>query len=593
LSGQRKALIVASDEYEQEGLRNLLAPAADAEALRQVLGDPQIGDFTVQVVHNEPAHVVSARIEDLFLEGRPDDLLLLHFSCHGLKSDSGELFFAARNTRPDRLGSTAVSADFVQRCMRASRSRNVVLLLDCCYGGAFAQGVSIRASDDVNVLDSFPPGQTGGGRGRVVITASSAMEYAFEGDRLAADKRSRPSVFTAALVEGLTSGEADLDQDGWISVDELYDYIFDKVREQNPHQTPGRHIELVGELYVARSRTNRRNRSATASDETGTVRSGAESSNPNRSASSSPPISPSATVVHQMRHGAVSQVLGAFTGRDPSGIIYTVAFSPDGRLLASASSDSRIRLWNPATGTQIRQIKAHSQKVYSVAFSPDGQVLAAGDNTAVRLWNPATGEEIDAFRHGGIISSVAFSPDAQVLASAGDSAKVLLWNTITGQQIASFEGDEEVTCARFSPDGRVLASAHGEASWLWDLTTGKRLRQLRHDGKVSELVFSPDGRLLASVGDSKIWLWDPATGEPLWKLPHDRYVAEVAFSPDGRLLASVGDSSKVRLWNPATGEQFSPLRSKSTSYSVAISPDGQTLASGDVIWINLWRGQFT
>jgi Caspase domain/RDD family len=257
VSGQRKALIVANDEYDQEALRDLLAPAADAEALGRVLGDRQIGEFTVEVVRNEPAHVIQAHIEELFSESRPDDVLLIHFSGHGLKSESGELFFAASNTRPNRLGSTAVSADFVQRCMRASRSRSVVLLLDCCYGGAFAQGVKVRAAGDVNVLDSFPQERTGGGRGRAVITASSAMEYAFEGDQLADDRRRRPSVFTSALVEGLATGDADRDEDGWVSLNELYDYVFDKVREQNPHQTPSRQVELEGDLYLARSRRRR------------------------------------------------------------------------------------------------------------------------------------------------------------------------------------------------------------------------------------------------------------------------------------------------------------------------------------------------
>jgi uncharacterized caspase-like protein len=113
-----------------------------------VLGDRQIGEFTVEVVRNEPAHVIQAHVEELFSESRSDDVLLVHFSGHGLKSESGELFFAASNTRPNRLGSTAVSADFVQRCMRASRSRSVVLLLDCCYGGAFAQGSTVRAAGD-------------------------------------------------------------------------------------------------------------------------------------------------------------------------------------------------------------------------------------------------------------------------------------------------------------------------------------------------------------------------------------------------------------------------------------------------------------
>jgi Caspase domain len=256
VTGQRKALIIANDQYLQEGLRDLLAPPADAEALGRVLGDPRIGEFNVQVIRNEPSHVIQAQIEELFSESRPDDVLLLHFSGHGLKSESGELFFAAPNTRPDRLGSTAVAADFVQRCMRNSRSRSVVLLLDCCFGGAFAQGVTVRAAGDANVLDSFPQDRSGG-RGRAVITASSAMEYAFEGSQLADDLHRRPSVFTAALVEGLASGDADRDEDGWVSLDELYDYVFDKVREQNPHQTPSRQVELQGELYLARSRRRR------------------------------------------------------------------------------------------------------------------------------------------------------------------------------------------------------------------------------------------------------------------------------------------------------------------------------------------------
>lgn len=257
MNGQRKALIVASDDYEHDGLRGLLAPEADAAALAGVLGDPQIGEFDVRVVHNETAHVIQAQIEDLFSEARPDDVLLLHFSCHGLKSESGELFFAARNTRPNRLGSTAVPADFVQRCMRTSRSRCIVLFLDCCYGGAFGQGVSVRAAGDVNVMDSFPGERLGGGRGRAVITASNSMEYAFEGDQLADDRSRQPSVFTTALVEGLSTGEADRDEDGWVGLDELYDYVFDRVREQNPYQTPSRDVQMQGDLYLARSRRRR------------------------------------------------------------------------------------------------------------------------------------------------------------------------------------------------------------------------------------------------------------------------------------------------------------------------------------------------
>lgn len=253
MDGQRKALIVANGEYDHEGLQHLRSPDADAVALANVLEDPTIGNFEVTVIRDEPAHVVQEQVEELLASGRPKDLLLLHFSCHGLKSDSGELFLAARNTRPDRLASSAVPADFVQRCIRTSRSRSVVLLLDCCYGGAYGRGVAVRSSGNANILDSFPHQRLDGGRGRAVITASNAMEYAFEGDRLADENMSQPSIFTSALVRGLRTGEADRDEDGLVSLNELYDYVFDEVRDKNPNQTPSRDIEMSGELYLARS----------------------------------------------------------------------------------------------------------------------------------------------------------------------------------------------------------------------------------------------------------------------------------------------------------------------------------------------------
>ncbi|MBE1575229.1 caspase domain-containing protein [Amycolatopsis roodepoortensis] len=255
MTGARRALIIANGEYDNPGLSALRSPAADAEALAEVLGDRAISEFDVQVVRDETAHVIAGRVEDLFADSAPDDVLLVHFSCHGLKSESGELFFAARNTRPERLASTAVPADFVQRCLRMSRSRSIVLLLDCCYGGAFSQGVAVRATGEANVLDAFPAGGFGG-RGRAVITASNSIEYAFEGDQLA-DDHVRPSVFTSALVDGLRTGDADRDEDGWIALGELYDYLFDSVRERNPNQTPSRDIEMQGELYLARSRRRR------------------------------------------------------------------------------------------------------------------------------------------------------------------------------------------------------------------------------------------------------------------------------------------------------------------------------------------------
>lgn len=184
-----------------------------------------------------------------------DDTLVVHFSCHGLKSESGALYFAAGDTEPRLLDATAVPAQFVRGCMARTRAGSTVLFLDCCYGGAFSKGSSsVRASGDVDVLESFTAEKRPGGRGWAVITASNSMEYAFEGPDLAENAQPRPSVFTHAVVEGLRTGEADLDLDGVVSLDDLYDYVFDHVREQSPNQTPSKTVEMQGDLHLAYSK---------------------------------------------------------------------------------------------------------------------------------------------------------------------------------------------------------------------------------------------------------------------------------------------------------------------------------------------------
>ncbi|MER7108932.1 caspase family protein [Streptomyces sp. NPDC000229] len=250
----RHALIIANDDYEEGGLQKLTSPAADAEALAEVLGDPRIGGFDVQVVRNEPSYVIRMRIEDFFADRRRDDTLLLHFSCHGLKSESGELYFAAPDTRPKRLKATGVASDFVQTCMADTRARTTVLFLDCCYGGAFSPGTVARAAGDAHVLENFAGDKLGGGgRGWAVVTASDSMQYAFEGARLADEADPKPSVFTNALVSGLATGEADRNEDGKVSLNELYDYVFDRVQRENRNQTPSCKSDLRGDLYLARS----------------------------------------------------------------------------------------------------------------------------------------------------------------------------------------------------------------------------------------------------------------------------------------------------------------------------------------------------
>jgi Caspase domain len=249
MDGRREALIVVSYEFEDPSLRRLRAPGRDADALARVLKDPLIGDFGVHTMLNEPEHVIGESVEEFFSDRAPGDLLLFYFSGHGIKDEDGELYLAASNTKTQRLGATGVAASFVNRCVTRSRSRRVVLLLDCCYAGAFERGMVARVGTDAHVEEHL------GGRGRAVITATSAMQYAFEGDRLADGSDPGPSVFTSALVEGLDTGDADRDQDGRVGLDELYDYVYERVRDVTPNQTPGKWtFGIEGELYVAHRR---------------------------------------------------------------------------------------------------------------------------------------------------------------------------------------------------------------------------------------------------------------------------------------------------------------------------------------------------
>jgi hypothetical protein len=256
MAGRRLALIVATDEYEDPGLQKLRAPAEDAEALAEVLGDPELGDFEVSTLHNETHWTIGQRVEALLADAKLDDLIVLHFSCHGIKDDTGELYLAATNTKPNLLATTALEAALVNRLVRRSRSQRIVLLLDCCFGGAFERGMTARAAGDVDVSDQFRQRDQdlGGGRGRVVITASSAMEFAFEGSDLADSSGPRPSIFTGSLVEGLRSGKADRDNDGKFSLGEVYDYVFDRVRQASPNQTPNKfEFGVQGEFILARN----------------------------------------------------------------------------------------------------------------------------------------------------------------------------------------------------------------------------------------------------------------------------------------------------------------------------------------------------
>jgi uncharacterized caspase-like protein len=248
MAAQRSALIVATSRYEDTRLSALEGPALDAEALQGVLTDAEIGGFDVSLAVDSRVDALRRTLETFFADRGRDDLLLVHFSCHGLKDDDGQLYLAAADTQIDRLLSTGVDATWVNRLMSRCRSERIVLFLDCCFAGAFTAGVARRAgADTAGVKELFT------GSGQFVIAASDAMQYSFESGRQVGEPPG-PSAFTKALVEGLQTGEADRNEDGNISMNELYDYLEDRIRATSPSQTPTKSaFNQVGDWVIAHS----------------------------------------------------------------------------------------------------------------------------------------------------------------------------------------------------------------------------------------------------------------------------------------------------------------------------------------------------
>ena len=249
MAEKRSALVVATSEYEDARLAPLAGPAQDAEALEKVLASAEIGGFDVQLALNAQHDNLRTTLEGFFSDRGRDDLLLVHFSGHGLKDDDGQLYLAAADTKIDRLMSTGVEAGWVNRLMTRCRSEKIALFLDCCFGGAFTTGLTRRAGvDTAGVKETFT------GTGRFVITASDAMQYSFEGGQRVDDGEPQPSPFTGALVQGLMTGEADRNDDGYVSINELFDYLEDRVRQVSPSQTPTKSaFNQVGDWVIAQS----------------------------------------------------------------------------------------------------------------------------------------------------------------------------------------------------------------------------------------------------------------------------------------------------------------------------------------------------
>jgi WD40 repeat protein/tRNA A-37 threonylcarbamoyl transferase component Bud32 len=267
--------------------------------------------------------------------------------------------------------------------------------------------------------------------------------------------------------------------------------------------------------------------------------------------------------------------------------VRSVAWSPDGKLLASAGFDHTVQIWDAASGTRLHTYASHTDTVNSIAWSPDGRRLAsASADQTVQVWDATSGQTQLTYRgHTAAVNSIAWSPDGRRLASASEDWTVQVWDATSGQSQLTYHGHTNIVFSvAWSPDGRRLASGSDDGSTqVWDATSGQtQLTYRGHMGPVESVAWSPDGRHLASGSDDRtVQVWGATSGEALLTYRgHTAAVNSIAWSPDGRRLASASADQTVQVWDGTSGVTLLIYTGHTAAVnSVAWSPDGGRLAS--------------
>lgn len=303
-------------------------------------------------------------------------------------------------------------------------------------------------------------------------------------------------------------------------------------------------------------------------------------------------FSPDARMVLTASSDGTARVWETETGRTlfelqgHSRALSDAAFSPDGKLIATASSDNTARLWNAESGRSLAELKGHTNAVNDVVFSPDARYVATSstDGTA-RVWNTATGQPIVVLTgHSGSVNQVAFSPDGQQLVTASDDGTARLWDTTSGNLISEMKGHQNaVYSVAFSPSGKMVLTASADrTAKIWDSETGHMITSLKgHTDAVLDAAFSPDGKFVVTASlDKTAIIWDAATGRSVKLSGHTAEVLSAAFSPDGLRVITASADRTARVWETDSGRELAELRGHIAGVKDAIfSPGGDLVVT--------------